>query len=207
MKRLYLYSTRDSVLKHWLSGISRVYELVVFKNMDALYDALDKQKPSAVLFDYGGEMETIGELLLYLRDGNDTKVMAFNSKPVYTDGLRLIKEGVKALLNVYASSNNINQAVKAVLGGNIWLYPEFIQMMIRQTTVGTGHGAERLDGLSARERELAEMVALGMSNKEIAQLAGITEQTVKTHFKTMYEKLDVTSRLELAILVNNLKHR
>jgi DNA-binding NarL/FixJ family response regulator len=205
MKTLYLYSGHSSVLKHWNSGISRLYEVHSFQKPAALYRALEQKKPDAVLFDYGGKMSDIEELLLYLQGDSATKVMVFNSKPVYADGIRLVRNGARALLNAYASPNNINQAVKAVLGGNIWLYPEFIQMMIRQSTIAAAQGHDELSLLSSREREVADMVALGMSNKEIAQMADITEPTVKSHLKTVYEKLGVANRLELAILVNNVK--
>jgi len=206
MKTLYLFSEHASVLKHWNAGISRLYEVQSFDKADTLYRALERKLPDAVLFDYNGEAAQIEELLLYLQGESGTKVMAFNSKPVYSEGVRLVKNGARALLNAYASPNNINQAVKAVLGGNIWLYPEFIQMMIRQSTMAPEQGHDELRQLSAREREVAEMVALGMSNKEIAQMADITEPTVKSHLKTVYEKLGVSTRLELAIMVNNVKH-
>jgi DNA-binding NarL/FixJ family response regulator len=204
MKALYLFSKRDSVLKHWRTGISRVYALRVFQKPDALYRALGEASPAVILFDYDGEPEAIEELLAYLQGQNEAHVMAFSSQPVYSDGIRLIKSGAKALLNAYASPNNINQAIKAVLGGNIWLYPEFIQMMIKQNTIAAAYDRDTLEALSSRERELAEMVAMGMSNKEIAQIADIAEQTVKTHLKAVYEKLGVASRLELAIMVNRL---
>ncbi|WP_345986938.1 response regulator transcription factor [Sulfurimonas sp. HSL1-2] len=204
MKRLYLYSKRDSVLKHWKSGMSRLYKLQGFQELGSLYAALEEARPAAVLFDYDGHIGEIEELLQYLKS-TKTAVMAMNSSPVYSDGIVLLKGGARALLNAYASANNINQAVKAVVGGNIWLYPEFIQMMIRQNSMIAAGRQETLEPLSARERELAEMVALGMSNKEIAQTADIAEQTVKTHLKTVYEKLGVASRLELAIMVNSGK--
>ena len=205
MKLLYLYSAHASVLKHWNAGISRVYGIQAFQKADALYRALEQKRPDAVLFDYDGSVTDIEELLLYLQGETGTNVMAFNSNPVYSDGLRLLKNGARALLNAYASPNNINQAIKAVLGSNIWLYPEFIQMMIRQNTMAAQRGGDELRQLSAREREVAEMVALGMSNKEIAQTAEITEPTVKSHLKTVYDKLGVANRLELAIMVNNIK--
>ena len=205
MKSLYLYSANASVLKHWQAGISRLYDVRTFTTLDALYRALELNKPDVLLFNYAEAASEAEELLLYLQGDAETKVMAFNGRPVYSDGVKLLRSGAKALLNAYASPNNINQAVKAVLGGNIWLYPEFIQMMIRQNVMATEEGRSELQQLSAREREVAEMVALGMSNREIAQLAEIAEPTVKSHLKTIYEKLGVSNRLELAIMVNSGK--
>jgi len=55
--------------------------------------------------------------------------------------------------------------------------------------------------LSARERQIANAVAEGMSNRDIATALGITEQTVKNHLTTIFAKMKVTSRLQLALAV------
>lgn len=53
--------------------------------------------------------------------------------------------------------------------------------------------------LSPREREIVTMVAAGMRNKEIAGRLAIGEGTVKTHLHTIYRKLNVDGRVELAV--------
>jgi DNA-binding NarL/FixJ family response regulator len=52
--------------------------------------------------------------------------------------------------------------------------------------------------LSGREWEIAQLAAQGMSNKEIAMYLAISENTVATHMKNCYRKLEVSSRVELA---------
>jgi two-component system nitrate/nitrite response regulator NarL len=53
--------------------------------------------------------------------------------------------------------------------------------------------------LSPREREIVTMIAAGMRNKEIATRLAISEGTVKTHLHTIYRKLSVDGRVELAV--------
>lgn len=62
-------------------------------------------------------------------------------------------------------------------------------------------GADALAGLSDREREVAERVAQGLSNTEIARALFLSLPTVKTHLGRIFAKLGVDSRLQLAIRV------
>ena len=60
----------------------------------------------------------------------------------------------------------------------------------------------RLDSLTAREREIAELVALGRSSRNIAELLNISSRTVENHRARAMEKLDVSSSIELAQYMN-----
>lgn len=60
--------------------------------------------------------------------------------------------------------------------------------------------------LSDREREVAELICLGYTNKDIAKMLFITEHTVKDHTKKIYPKMGVHSRLELAAAVSRYHH-
>ncbi len=61
------------------------------------------------------------------------------------------------------------------------------------------------DTLSDREREILDAVSRGLSNKEIGTALNITENTVATHLKRIYERLHVRSRTEAAMRFNKLK--
>lgn len=54
--------------------------------------------------------------------------------------------------------------------------------------------------LSLREREIVAAVARGLSNRDIAAEAGIAQQTVKNHLSSIFQKLQVRSRVQLALL-------
>jgi two-component system nitrate/nitrite response regulator NarL len=60
---------------------------------------------------------------------------------------------------------------------------------------------DRLSALTAREIQIANAVAEGRGNREIATQLGITEQTVKNHLTSIFEKVGVESRLQLALVI------
>jgi len=205
MKQISLFSNKDSVLNYWKKHINKKYTLVVHANFSTLYKDLEQSQPDIIFLDYNGDVTIAEELLEYIKSKNiKTYIMVFNSHPLFSEGVRLLRKNARAFMNAYAKPENINQAIEAVLEGNIWLYPEFIQAMIKQSLFSHVEESNLMQELSSREREIAQLVALGMSNKEIANHADITEQTVKTHLKTIYEKINVHTRLELAIMINSI---
>jgi DNA-binding NarL/FixJ family response regulator len=57
--------------------------------------------------------------------------------------------------------------------------------------------------LTSREKAVAELVAAGKSNKEVARDLDITERTVKAHLSAAFEKLQVRDRLQLVLLFSS----
>jgi DNA-binding NarL/FixJ family response regulator len=55
-----------------------------------------------------------------------------------------------------------------------------------------------LAGLTAREREIAELVAAGRTNREVADQLVLSPRTIEAHLRNIYSKLGVRSRVELA---------
>jgi two-component system, NarL family, nitrate/nitrite response regulator NarL len=64
-----------------------------------------------------------------------------------------------------------------------------------------------LSQLSAREQQVLEQIALGASNKEIARALAITETTVKIHVQHILRKLDLTSRVQAAVVASGALRR
>jgi DNA-binding NarL/FixJ family response regulator len=64
----------------------------------------------------------------------------------------------------------------------------------------------RLADLTQREREIATLIGIGESNKQIARRLTITERTVKAHLTEIFRKLGIGDRLRLALRVTAATH-
>ncbi len=88
----------------------------------------------------------------------------------------------------------------------MWLHPDFIAALMTQLTQAQpkkveSHGS--LEKLSLREREVAILLAQGMTHNEVSEKLAITVRTIKAHCTAIYEKLGVKDRLALSVLLHS----
>jgi DNA-binding NarL/FixJ family response regulator len=107
----------------------------------------------------------------------------------------LIGKGVVGILPSEVDISILKKAVKAVSSGELWFEKKVIGQMIYQSALERNHR----DKLSDKEKKVADLICQGCKNKEIAQSLNISEQTVKSHCNRIYKKMEVSSRLQLAI--------
>ena len=85
--------------------------------------------------------------------------------------------------------------------------PELVQRLLKlslRVLPGESPIDESLNDLTARELMVAEQIATGATNREIAQRLQITERTVKAHLTAIFEKLGVRDRVQLALAMNKV---
>ncbi len=107
--------------------------------------------------------------------------------------------GIRRTLVMEGHGERLRIEVTAVGKGktqlHLWREPLPEPMHIGPEPVPTPSPA---DGLTQREREVALLVADGLRSREVAERLGIASQTVKSHLKTIFDKLGVRNRVELA---------
>ena len=119
---------------------------------------------------------------------------------IHTDCLQLaVAEGALGALRRDAEPEQLYQAVRAVAQGNAWYEPRTASAMVKRAQGGEASRGGR--SLSARELHVADLIAGGHSNKEIAQALEISEPTVKKHVGHILGKLGLQDRLQIGIYI------
>jgi DNA-binding NarL/FixJ family response regulator len=103
---------------------------------------------------------------------------------------------------------DIINAVRQVANGDAILSPSVTRTLLSHVSdpaAGDRHrlARERLAGLTERERQVAVAIGSGASNAEVAASLFMSEATVKSHVSRLFAKLDVTNRVQIAIVVHD----
>jgi DNA-binding NarL/FixJ family response regulator len=112
--------------------------------------------------------------------------------------LEAMQSGVSGLVLKEAAAVNLVDTVRKVQRGERALEPMLVTRALDRLSQRE-EAKKIVETLSRRETEIVKMVAAGLRNKEIATKLTIGEGTVKTHLHTIYEKLGVHGRVELAM--------
>lgn len=111
--------------------------------------------------------------------------------------LEAVRLGADGIILKESAPQQLLACIETVRGGGRWFDAEVTRRAIGEAASATTRDdANKL--LTPREREVIRLVARGLRNKEIARELGITEGTVKMYLHTVYEKLAVSSRVELS---------
>jgi two-component system NarL family response regulator len=92
--------------------------------------------------------------------------------------------------------------IRSVFGGEVLLAPTVAAKVVRQLSRlrdETGRQEEALEVLTPREREVFSLASRGLKNAEIAEELYLSEKTIKTHLRNIYNKLNLASKAELRL--------
>ncbi|MGH0033761.1 MAG: response regulator [Myxococcota bacterium] len=102
-----------------------------------------------------------------------------------------LEAGARGYVTKASSPKELLKAVEIVLQGGNYLSPDIVSHLV-DTVTGRGGTMERgLGCLTHREREVLQLIAEGLSSKEIAASAGVSPRTVESYRATLMQKLDI----------------
>jgi two-component system NarL family response regulator/two-component system nitrate/nitrite response regulator NarL len=135
------------------------------------------------------------EILRVIREeGLPTRVVLLAGELGSEDLTESIRLGVEGILIKDEASTVLLDCVKSVGVGGRWVSVELLGRALNIAAAGQANGGE----LTPRETEIAEAVAAGLQNKEIAEKLGIADGTVRIHVHNIFKKLGIQNRVELA---------
>jgi DNA-binding NarL/FixJ family response regulator len=118
--------------------------------------------------------------------------------------LEAITAGARAYLDSSAGPHTVRMAIDIVVSGSIWAPRRLLSTLIdRLLGVPGGGGGLGALQLTARERQVLDLILLAQSNREIAEQLGIEERTVKAHVGRLMRKTGAENRIELSIRALN----
>jgi DNA-binding NarL/FixJ family response regulator len=113
---------------------------------------------------------------------------------------RVMESGAVGFISKSTPSKVMLNALRLVLEGGIYLPPQLLQVALpHDQSLSTPVGSRRqtnAHGLSSRQNEALTLLGQGLSNKEIAEIMGLAEGTVKIHIAAVYQVLHISSRFE-----------
>ena len=177
---------------------------------EALERALETQ-PAIVLMDISMPGMDGLEATRQLRQScPNTQVLALTVHDDKQYFMQMLAAGASGYLTKLAAPDELVAAIHAVADGNIYLQPALARWLIEDyqrlsrpqacRSSGRGRGpydVTGLDVLSARERQVLELVAQGQSNVEIGRQLGLSPKTIARHRERIMKRLNMHSRTEL----------
>jgi DNA-binding NarL/FixJ family response regulator len=126
-------------------------------------------------------------------------VFLLDRTPNIQKAKKYLRLRVKGYANALMNGSLFDYAIKIINDGMIWLHPEFVSSLISEIPHSSTKTKDILDVLTDREKEVAVMIADGLSYKQIGEHLNITLRTVKAHAQNIFTKLNVKDRLALAL--------
>jgi len=179
-------------LKFVLSRAEGMEVVATAESADDIIGFYEKTNPDVLLLDIRMPSVSGLDALETLRKVHpDAKVAMLTTSELEEDIFRALKLGANGYIPKDSRPSEIANAVKAIAAGGTYV-PEDIQRIFDMR--------QEVKSLSARELSILQLAAKGFSNPEVGEMLGISVNSVKTHFRHIFEKMDVSDRTEAVTL-------
>ncbi|TKH42738.1 MULTISPECIES: response regulator transcription factor [Bacillus] len=159
--------------------------------------------PDVILMDlYMPEMDGVEATAYIKKEYPNVKVIVLTSFSDQAHVLPALRAGASGYILKDVEPDQLVEAIRSAYKGNIQLHPDIANALLSQTLPVEEKEEEpsiQVDVLTTRENEVLQLLAKGMSNKEIASVLVITEKTVKAHVSSILSKLNLSDRTQAAL--------
>ena len=168
-------------------------------------------KPDILLLDLAMPkhpgLEALRDLSSTGNAGSGVRVILLTAAAEKGQIVEALQLGARGVVLKDSATQLLLKAIQTVMAGEYWVGRESVSNLVQylRTLMQSTHDEARQKkfGLTPRELEIVSAVVAGYSNKEIAEYFKISEDTVKHHLSNIFDKLGVSTRLELALFAVN----
>jgi DNA-binding NarL/FixJ family response regulator len=201
-------SAVSGLRKRCRQALGRGYVIHEVADRGDLERGMTDRRPAAVLLDLTlpglGGPPGIGEVQ---QARPAAKLIVLTASPDEREGIAVLKAGARGYCHRDIDGPLLGKATDVVLKGEIWVGRKLIPHLLEELTALTEQrrretpkrSDDRLGRVTPRERQIVDLLSAGASNKEIAKRLNVTERTVKAHLTTIFRKLGLSGRLQLAL--------
>lgn len=200
MKKILLFTNMSSIKNHWENALKNRYDTLYIQSTEKLMEYLKKHSDKIIVMVDEMSLSNTKETLEKLKEFLHATILIFNASPEVYHASTLLGSGIKGYENSYINKENLLQMLSSVENGNNWLFADLTYFIINKYMQNKKKDEpDFMPLLTEKEKNIALMIADGLSNKEIAQREKIALSTVKGHIHNIFEKADVTDRISLAL--------
>jgi two-component system nitrate/nitrite response regulator NarL len=168
-------------------------------------------KPDILLLDLAMPrspgLEALREMSSGQSSSNAVRVILLTAAAEKNQIVEALQLGARGIVLKDSATQLLLKSIHAVMAGEYWVGRESVSNLVQYlrnlVQSSEGEARQRKFGLTPRELEVVSAVVAGFSNKEIAKHFKISEDTVKHHVSNIFDKIGVSTRLELALFAVN----
>ena len=211
--RVFVVEDQTKILKNQLKLLEGHPELTIIGTAlsgETGLEEVRRLKPDVLLLDLGlPRMSGIDVTRAVKAEFPSIEILIFTIFDEEDKVLEAVKAGASGYLLKGTPADKMVEAIKEVHAGGTVIQPNLARRLLKHFRVGEAPTApepassssgqrEEPEGkkLSARETEILQLIAKGVSNSEAATMLTLSKATIRTHLEHIYRKLEVTNRVE-----------
>jgi DNA-binding NarL/FixJ family response regulator len=135
-------------------------------------------------------------------------ILMIDAHPEADVVLAALRNGARGIFSRLSSINELEKCILTVHKGQLWLGNKEIEFLVDAVSKALMLNMKNVKGeeiLTYRERDIVNLVAAGMTNAEISEKLGLSEHTVKNYMFRIFDKIGVSSRVELVLYGLNFR--
>jgi DNA-binding NarL/FixJ family response regulator len=185
-----------------LLGTQQDFEVVgKAANGGEAVEAVRQHKPDVLVLDlFMPNIDGFEVLRTLERSGLHVAAIVLTGSESQLDYVQVVKLGARGLVLKGDNPEKLFTAIRSVANGDLAFSNDIAAQVVNAMATEQRPEATTLARLSEREKQIAMLVARGMKNRDIGNELNISENTVKRHLQSIFNKTGTRDRLELAVV-------